>query len=431
MNVRALAVWVALILGPLSAGAVDLRERSDLKQFSVFCEDVPLRMRVVGFAREVKRDVLQLLGESDDAWKAPIVIVIEPASGARLDEPAAKLRLVESVPGFKVQIDVRVGANPSDVNLQRQIVRAVLLEYAYREAGVRGGTAFREAPWWITDGIVQLIRQRETGTNSGLFKRLIETNKLPPLAEFLAGSPDDLGATARAMDHALAACLLQLLASQPKGRAGIAHMVRDWPGSDGDPMALLRKRFPAVAADEATLQKWWTLNLARFAVADRYRGLSAEETEKELTALLAIEIPTGKEGAPKTFAPGDFAQYLKLPASRAVLGERHAQIIALSARANALYRPVLVDYEAAFALLARGKTGGVRERLARIEEYRTSVLRRTAEIADYLNWFEGTQLGGRSNAFDSYLKTASEISGEEKRRRGPIARYLDELDHEY
>ena len=93
MNGRALAGWVALLLMPLSAGAVDPRQHSDSKQFSVFCEDVPLRMRVVSFAGEVKRDVLQLLGESDNAWKAPIVIVIEPESGAHLGEPVAKVRL--------------------------------------------------------------------------------------------------------------------------------------------------------------------------------------------------------------------------------------------------------------------------------------------------------------------------------------------------
>ena len=431
MNRWALSMGVALALGSLATAAVDPRQHSDLKQFSVFCEDAPLRMRVVSFANDVKRDVLKLLGDNDNAWKAPIVIVIEPASGARLDEPAAKLRLVESLPGFKVQIDVRIGENPADVNLQRQIVRAVLLEYAYRETGVKGGTAFREAPWWITGGIVQLIRQRETGTNSDLFKRLLETNKLPPLTEFLADNPAGLGATARSMDEALAACLLQLLAGQPDGRAGIAHLVRDWSQGSGEPLALLRKRFPTLAADETSLQKWWTLSLARFAATDRFRGLSADETEKQLAAVLAIEIPAGKDGAVKTFAPGDFAQYLKLPASRPALAERHALIIALSARASALYRPVLAEYEQAFAQLARGKTGGVRERLERIEQYRTSVLRRTAEIADYLNWFEGTQLGGKSNVFDSYLRTANELSTQEQKRRDPIARYLDEIEHEY
>ena len=430
MSWRALAVVAALLLATGLAGAVDPRQHSDLKQFSVYCDDVRLRMRVVSFAGEVRREVMALLGEGE-GWKAPIVIVIERATAARPGEPAAKVRLVESLPGFKVEIDVRIGDDPAAVNLQKQIVRAVLLEYAYRESGVKGGTAFRESPWWVIEGAIQLARQRETGTNSDLFKRLIETNKLPPLADFLADNPDELGATARAMDQALAASLLQLLTSQPNGRTGLARLVREWPRSNGDPVALLRKHFPALASDEATLQKWWTLNLARFAAADRYRGLSVDETEKELAPLLAIEIPDGKGGEKKTFAADDFAQYLKLPASRAVLAERHTLIVALSARANALYRPVLVDYEQTFALLAHGKTGGVRERLARIEQYRASVLRRTAEIADYLNWYEGTQLGGRSNAFDSYLKTASEISEQEQKRRDPIARYLDDFEQEY
>ena len=430
MSRRALAVLVALLLAPRLAGAVDLRQHSDWKQFSVYCEDLPLRMRVVSLAGEVQREVMQLLGEGD-GWKAPIVIVIERASAAQPGERAANVRLLESLPGFKVQIDVRVGDDPAAVNLQRQIVRAVLLEYAYRESGVKGGTAFRESPWWVIEGAIQLARQRETGANTDLFKRLVETNKLPPLAGFLAGNPDELGATARAMDQTLAAALLQLLASQPNGRTCLARMVREWPQSKGDSVALLRKHFPTLAADEPTLQKWWTLNLARLAAADRYRGLSVDETEKALAPLLTMEISTGKDGGKKTFVIDDFAQYLKLPASRAVLAERQASIIALSARANALCRPVIEDYAQAFALLARGKTGGVRERLARIGQYRTSVLRRTAEIADYLNWYEGTQLGGRSNAFDSYLKTANEISEQEQKRRDPIARYLDDIEQEY
>ena len=429
MNRRALTVLAVLLAALRPADALDLRQHSDSasKQFSIFCEDAPLRMRVAGFAEEVKRDVLQLLGERD-AWKAPIVIVLERATAG---EPAAKVRLIESLPGFKVQIDVRIGEDPAAVHLQRQIVRAVLLEYAYREAGVQGGTEFREAPWWVIEGCIQLARQRESGANTGLFKRLLETNKLPPLESFLVEKPDELGAAARSLDRVLAGCLVQLLAGQPKGRAGLAHLVRAWPQSDGDPLALLKKEFPALAADEATLQKWWTLNLARLAAADRYMGLSVEETERELTPLLTLEIPAGKDGAKKTFAIGDFAQYLKLPASRAVLAGRHNQIVALSTRANVLFRPVLVDCEQALALLARGKTGGVRERLARLAEYRASTLRRTDGIADYLNWYEATQSGGRSHAFDDYLKTAREISEQERQHRDPIARYLDEMEREY
>ena len=273
---RALVAAMVLLTAPLPADALDLRERSDSasNQFSIYCEDRPLRMRVVSFVEEVKRDVLKTLGERE-GWKAPIVITIERAAPARAQEPAATVRLVESLPGFKVQIDVRIGRDPSAVNLQRQIVRAVLLEYAYREVGVKGGTEFRDAPWWVIEGCVGLARQREDGPNAAIFQQLLRTNKLPPLENFLSERPDELGATVRALDRALAACLVQLLTAQPGGPAALARLVRAWPQSNGAPLALLKKEFPVIAADEATLQKWWTLNLARFAAADRYRDLLA------------------------------------------------------------------------------------------------------------------------------------------------------------
>ncbi|KAB2645439.1 MAG: hypothetical protein DVB27_10225 [Verrucomicrobia bacterium] len=429
---RALVAAMVLLTAPLPADALDLRERSDSasNQFSIYCEDRPLRMRVVSFVEEVKRDVLKTLGERE-GWKAPIVITIERASPARAQEPAATVRLVESLPGFKVQIDVRIGRDPSAVNLQRQIVRAVLLEYAYREVGVKGGTEFRDAPWWVIEGCVGLARQREDGPNAAIFQQLLRTNKLPPLENFLSERPDELGATVRALDRALAACLVQLLTAQPGGPAALARLVRAWPQSNGAPLALLKKEFPVIAADEATLQKWWTLNLARFAAADRYRGLSVEETDQQLAPLLTLEIRTGQGSEKKTFDLTDYESYLPLPGSRAVLAEHHAKLIALSTRANALFRPVLVDYEAALALLARGKTKGVRERLASIRKYRADVLQRMSAIADYLNWFEATQRIGPNRDFDEYLKTAREISEQERKQRAPIARYLDELEREY
>jgi hypothetical protein len=90
-----------------------------------------------------------------------------------------------------------------------------------------------------------------------------------------------------------------------------------------------------------------------------------------------------------------------------------------------------VDYEAAFSLLARGKTKGVSERLASVQKYRTTVLQRMSDIADYLNWFEATQPVGTKHDFDEYLKTARDIAEEDRKQRDPIARYLDALEREY
>ena len=431
MNVRALRWLIVLLAGFAPAGAIDLRQRSESssKQFVIFCEDVRLRQRVAGFVEEVKTDVLRLLGESD-RWKAPIVITLERASVLQPGEPPATLRLIETQPGFKVEIDVKIGDDPSLVNLQKHIIRALLLEYAYRDSGVSGGMSFVESPWWIVEGLIEMERRRETGADSDVFRRLVETNRLPPIESFLGEKPEELGPTALAVDRALAMCLLQLLVEQPDGRGNLARLVRAGPQSNGDPAALLATAFPVFGRGLHTLQKWWTINLARFAAVDRYQGLTAEETDKALAPLLHLEMAVNKAGDKSSFAVAEFDKYLKLPASRAVLASRHAEIVALSASSHALYRPVLADYEQIFSLLARGKSRGVRDRLVKVEQYRSFVLHRSSEIADYLNWFEATQMGSRSATFDNYLKTANAISEQDRKQKNPIARYLDEFEQE-
>jgi hypothetical protein len=218
--------------------------------------------------------------------------------------------------------------------------------------------------------------------------------------------------------------LVQLLLELPNGRSDLGRLIRHWPNIGDDPLAALTKEFPGLATGSGALQKWWTLNLARFAAADRYQGLSAADSEARLIPLLEVELVIDKAGTRKTFAIGEFDRFLKLPGAR-------GSIVALGAQANALFRPVLSEYEEIFALLSRGKTRRIAERIAAVDQYRVTVLHRMGEIADYLNWYEATQLGIRSNAFDSYLKAAHDLSREENRKSDAIAQYLDRLQEEY
>jgi len=431
MNPRCLLGMAGLFLALAGARAVDPKQRSDSssQQFTIYCEDIRLRHRVVSFVEDVKADVLRVIGVAD-RWKAPIVVTIEKQTAANPGPPSV-LRLVETPAGPKIAIDVRIGDDPAAVNLQKQVVRAVLLDYAYRDIPIRGGMTIVESPWWVIEGAIQIARTRDVGVETDLYKTLIEKNKLPPIEEVLAEKREDVGGTAAAFDQALALCLVQLLIDQPGGRQSLARLVRDWPRSDGDSAAMVRKEFPGLALKHETLQKWWTLNLARFSAMDRYKGMTAQDTEKELVPLLQIEAPPDKSGARKTFPVGEFDQYLKRPGIRAVLTDRHAAIIALGSHANALFRPVIADYEAAFAALAKGRKNGVRERLSEGERTRALVIRRTAEIGDYLDWYEATQMGSRSDAFESYLKAANEISEQDGKRSGPIGRYLDDLEQEF
>jgi len=422
--------WLALALP--RADAVDPMPRSDSasKQFTVYCDDMRLRQRVVSFVEEVKSDVLNALGEKD-RWKAPIVVSLKMQTPETVNASPATVRLVETPQGPKVTIDVIIGKDPAAVNLQKQVVRAVLLEYAYRGISVEGGMKVLESPWWVIEGIIQLAKTRDVGVDTEIYQTLVDNNKLPALEDVLPERAEGLGSAALALDQALALCLVRLLSDQQDGKLCLAKLVRDWPKSNGDPAAILKKEFPEIAANPQALQKWWTISLARFAASDRYKGFTVGETEKELAPLLKIEATADKKNEKKTFDLGDFAQYLKRPGMREVLAAKHSAIIALGSRANALYRPVIANYEAAFALLGKGKTNGVAEKIAAAEHTRGVVMRRMSEISDYMNWFEATQMGARSDTFDNYLKTANELSAQERKQSDPISRYLDDLEREF
>jgi hypothetical protein len=428
MNRAVLLAFAALCALAARSGAVDPKQRTDSGQFTVYCENVELRRQVASFAVQTKDQVLAMLGESD-TWRRPIVLTIDNASSP--SQPLADLRVIDSAVGMKIEIAVNLRTETQDVNLQKYLVRALLLEYMYRRTGVTGGAAYVEPPWWLVEGVVQKLRQRESGLDTDFYRKLVETNKLPPIEDFLRHKPDELGPTALAMDGALAMCLLQLLIDQPSGRDHLAAFLRAWPAADGDSIAALGRQFRALSGGAAAIQKWWVLNLARFAAADRYRGLTAEESDRQVVALLEFDIKNPKTGQTQRYSVEQFAEYLKIPGSRQVLATQRAGLVALSPRANALLRPVIAEYEQALALLERGKSRGMKERLERAGQLRSAIVRRIDEIADYMNWFEATQLTGSSRAFEGYLKTANELSEQDKLHRDPIARYLDSIAKEY
>ncbi|MES2569273.1 MAG: hypothetical protein V4710_04360 [Verrucomicrobiota bacterium] len=433
MNLRVFLFSALFFLGVAGAEALDLTPRtvSSSKQFIIYCPDAGLRSRAASLAEELKSSVLGLLGETG-RWRIPVVMMIKPAETATA-EPV-HFRLFETVEGSSIQIDIRVGENPAEVQFQKLIVRAVLLEYSLRNRPlVKGGEAYVEAPWWLTEAALQMFARRELGVESGLYRGVVESNKVPELAEFLSTNDPELGSAAQAVDASYALGLVQLLVEQPNGRANLGRLLRHWPELHGDPMGALCKEFPGLGSSPTALQKWWTVNLARLSALDRYKGLSAEATEKEISGLLEFELVINKAGDKKAFTLSQYAEFLKLPSCKAAMANLQSAMVALSARSSMLYRPIIADYEQICSILARGKSKGVAERLEQATRYRTAVSGRMEAIADYLNWYEATQFNTRSSAFDGFLKAANDLVMQEEkmRRTGPVKLYLDQLEQEF
>ncbi len=428
--------WLAafLILLAADSAAVELKNRSTSStgQFVVYCDDRPLRGRVTTFVEETKADILRIL-RLRDAWTMPIVLTMDAAAPGEARQPVT-VQLVNTVAGPKIDVVVRLGADPSDVFLQRHIIRAVLLEFMYRDRPrLKPDEHYVEAPWWIVQGIIEIIRRRDDGVDSNTFKSIVKADKLPALEGFLDRPPRQLDSTAGSVDRACALCLVEALLSMPGGEKKTTNFLLRWPEANGDTMPALRTHFPEFNESGQTLAKWWALQLTRFAKSDQWQGQTLAETDRELTAALELSINADGKGRMESFKLADFEKYTKLPGARPALQVAQVKIVTLSTRANPLFRPILTEYEAIAGALSARKTRGIAKRITEIETYRLNLIQRMGAITDYLNWYEATQPGARAGGFEKFLKAAQA----QRRNSEPviptsprITEYLDELEKE-
>jgi hypothetical protein len=222
--------------------------------------------------------------------------------------------------------------------------------------------------------------------------------------------------------------LVQLLVDLPDGRTGLATYIRNLANKTPDTVADLMKQFPALGGSDQSLEKRWLLTMARFSTADRYAGLSIEETEKRIAALTALQLPVGK--TTQSFRLDQFNEFLKIRESRSALAQMGGGLLALQTTANPLFRRVVFEYQKIAMELADGRTHGIQDRLNTAAKYRASLLGRMNDIADYLNWFEATQTTARSDAFAGYFKAAGEMSAVAPKRHDPISQYLNSVEVE-
>jgi len=417
-----------LLMTAVAGHAVELQQKSVSlsRQFVVYCADSLLRLKTTSFAEETKASMLSLLGLSDD-WKLPIVIAIDAASAASPDQPSSQLGIFETESGAKIELRVRLKAeNPF---LQHQIVRALLLEQAYRKAAIKGGSEYRNPPPWLVEAIVLHQMTRGTDMRPAIYKTMVARNQFPSLSAFLKSDPAKLDSTSLNYYRAFAFALLELLIDLPAGKQSLSSYVRALSSGATDPLEEIRSKFSALGESDQTFEKWWSLSIAKLSASSRHEGLSLNDTEQRLNALLVL--PVSLKGETQQFSFGDYRKFIKLAEARKLLRQRQNELLWLSVDANALFRPVVLEYQKIAALLARGKTGRITKKLKHLAEYRQAVLQRLDEVADYLNWIEATQLGARSDSFDGYIRAANDLAIAPPKLRGPISRYLDSVELEF
>ena len=194
-----------LALLPRHGGAVESLEKRSVSvsgQFLVYCDDLASRLRLTGLVEETKKGVLDLLGQKTDRWKHPIIVNVDRMNAATPGMPVSQVRLLETEDGFKVEFDFCLGADPTEVRLEQQLVRAILLEYDCRDQpSVKAGAVYVEPPAWLVEGAVEIFHSRDAGTESSVYKAIIESNHTPRLEDLLAQDTSGLDSTSVSYTH--------------------------------------------------------------------------------------------------------------------------------------------------------------------------------------------------------------------------------------
>ncbi len=431
-RISSLAAFALSSVVLLSAGAAPIiapieHSLSSSRQFIVYGANAQLRGAIADTAEQTKANALTILRQADN-WKTPIVINLQFPQANIPDVPSAALYFSQTGAGLKLQLDLVIDASMQTPRIQREILRAILLERIYRkQPDLPPGTAYVQPPDWLLDGLLAASPGEDRRALAGAVSSLASADKPASLEAFLRQRPDLIDSPARLLYRAGSLALLQLFLDTGLAGPRLGVYIDHLADSPNDPVAAVQLQFPDMKP--ADLDKSWQAKLRNLDTILKFDLLTFAESERRLAEMLRLRIRTGS--TEKVYELADFPGVKKLSSSQkkalVLAGENLALLGTVS---NPLMRPIVGEYQKIAQLLALGKRSGLSARLKRVKSIRERLITRMNDVDDYLNWFEATQLETNSGLFGEFLKTAAGRDAEAPRRRDAISVYLDSLEHQ-
>ena len=415
------AVLCSAVMWQAANAAKPEHSTSPSRQFMIYGADAKVRGAISGLAEQTKANLLALLRQRDD-WKTPIVVNLQPQQANVPEIPLADLRFSQTGFGIKLQLDLTISKNVDVSLLERELLRAILLEMIYRkQPHITAGAVLVEPPDWLIDGALSLAPGRDRGP---LIEAVASTEKPLPLEKFLRQRPALLDSTGRTLYRAYAFALVQMLLEAKSGGAQLAKFIDHLSDSSNDPIADLEAQFPLLTDDA---ERTWQRALNRLKSLQTFRLLTFAESERRLDELLHVKISEPKKPV-KVVRLDELAQHKLSAGENMALDQLKRDLLFFVPQANPVLRPIAREYQAITALLARGKRRGMAKRLSLLEATRQRLATRMSEIDDYMNWFEATQMSSGSGNFTGYLKAVDQSQLPAPRRHDPLSVYVDALE---
>ena len=418
---RVAIVLFAVANWQLIYGAQTEHSTSPSRQFIVFGADSVLRGAVSDAAERAKTDLLALLRQRDN-WTVPIVLNLQPQQANLPELAAAELRFSQTGFGLKLQLDVTFSQDLDVSLVERELLRAILLEMIYRKRPqLAAGTTFIEPPDWLIDGTLALAPGHDRGQ---LVEALTATENTPTLEKFLQQRPAMLDSAGRVLYRAYSLALVQMLLEPKDGAARLAQYIGRLSDASNDPLTDLKAQFPFLRSDA---EETWQSSLHQLRNFQAYQLLTFAESERRLGELLQVKASEANR-PPKLTSVAELAKRKPSANEKMTLNDLSDELLVFVVQANPVLRPIAREYGEIAALLARGKRRGIVKCLSRLETTHKQLASRMSDIDDYMNWFEATQMKNGSGNFTDYLKAIDQSQLSISKRRDPLTVYVDALE---
>lgn len=421
---RTAVVLLSVASGLLVSAAQPDRSISPSRQFVIFGADDILRGAVSGLAEQTKSNLLVLLRQHDD-WRTPVIVNLQPQQANVPELPPADLRFSQTGFGIKLQLDLTISKNLDVSLVERELLRAILLEMIYRnQPHISAGAVLVEPPDWLIDGVLALSPGRDRGP---LIEALADTDKPMSLEKFLGQRRRLLDSTGRTVYRAYSLAFVQMLLDEKQGAARLAQYIDHLSGASNDPLEDLKAKFPLLGEKADGV---WQLAVKRLKTLKTFRLLTFAESRRRLDELLQIKISEPNKPV-KLVSLDQLAVHKPSASEKMALDQLRRDLLFFVPQANPVLRPIAREYQQIAALLVRGRRRGMAKRLSRLEITREQLASRMSEIDDYMNWFEATQMRSGSGDFTGYLKAANQSQLPSRKRRDPLSIYVDALEDQF
>lgn len=401
-------------------------------QFRVGGGDPLDRAAYASLCEEAKNELLKLT-EEQDAWKAPVNVVLHGKRGDPMPVRTTALGILWSEVGYDLRLDIHLSRGIEQERFKHSITSALIYERTLRHQQAKESDTPFFVPPWLVDGLREATAWRLNQSDRRLYEALFRTSGLFKIDELFAVSErhfDEMDAAMRAAFRVSSGALVMALLQQSQGKDGFRSFLTEIAAYQGEMPGLLRKHFPELNLSETSLRKWWALQLANIGGQNLTTDiLTISQTEKVLTEALRLDFRT-VEGIIEQKELSAWPELAALAEPERIRAVRVAQdgLVRLSYRCFPSFRALIAEYQIALNDMAKSKTQELANRLAALDERRATMSARAVRARDYLDWFEITRARETSGAFDDYMRLKDRLKANPHHRSDTLSKYLGRMD---